>query len=71
MGQVSLGSVILPSQFNIGLPIGIGVTPGSLSDPIVGDALGAPEASSVAMIGSGLIFLSLVSTAVRKRKRVS
>jgi len=70
MGQVSLGSVFLPSQFNIGgLPLG--VTPGSLFDPIVGDALGAPEASSVAMIGSGLIFLSLVSTAVRKRKRAS
>jgi hypothetical protein len=70
MGQVSLGSVILPSQFIIGLPVGIGVTPGSLFDPIVGD-VGAPEASSVAMIGTGLIFLSLVSTAARKRKRAS
>jgi hypothetical protein len=70
MGQVSLGSVILPSQFNIGLPIGIGVTPGSLFDPVT-DALGAPEASSVAMIGAGLIFLSLLSTAARKKKRAS
>jgi hypothetical protein len=64
MGQVPLASVVLPSQFNVGLPVGVGLDP-------IGDALGAPEASSVAMIGSGLIFLSLVSTAVRKRKRRS
>jgi hypothetical protein len=44
------------------------VSPGF--DPIIG-ADPAPEASSVLMIGSGLIFLSLVSTAVRKKKRVS
>jgi hypothetical protein len=71
MGQVPLGSVILPSQFNVGLPIGIGVTPIGTSDPFTGDALGTPEASSVAMIGAGLICLSLISTAARKRKRSS
>src|ERR1700722_3237323 len=64
----SLGSVILPSQFNVSLPFGLGVSPGA--DPI-GGSVGSPEAGSVLMIGSGLIFLSLVSTAIRKKKRLS
>jgi hypothetical protein len=61
--SLPLGSVILPNQFNIGLPIGVGVTP---SDPFTGAAFDSPEASSIAMIGAGLIFLSLTA---RKRKR--
>src|ERR1700722_3619678 len=63
----SLGSIILPSQFNVSLPFGVGVSPGVNS---IGNAdpSGVPEASSVAMIGAGLVILSL---AARKRQRVS
>jgi hypothetical protein len=66
-GSVSLGSVILPSQFNVGLPFGFGVTPGNIFDPVTSSAFVTPEASSVAMIGTGLLFLILVSA--RKRKK--
>lgn len=66
--QVPLSTLVVPTQF---LNLNPGV-PGSSSSVNFVDPpnIGVPETGSIAMIGSGLIALSLVSTIVRRKRRL-
>ena len=72
MDQIPLSSLIFPTEF---LNLSQGLAPGANSfnflGPLVNSDPSVPETGSIAMIGSGLIFLSLVSTVSRWRKRLS
>jgi hypothetical protein len=72
MDQIPLSSLIVPTEF-------LNLSQGLASDPTSFNFFGTsfnadpsvPETGSIAMIGSGLIFLSILSTVGRWRKRLS
>jgi LPXTG-motif cell wall-anchored protein len=71
-GQISLAMLFMPTQYLVSQ--GLMVAPSSGSNPnnlfnSVDPDVVAPETGSIAMIGSGLIFLSLASMLSVKRKR--
>ena len=70
LDQVSLSSLVFPTVY---LNVSQGLTPSpnsfDFAGPFSADP-GVPETGSIAMIGSGLIFLSLVSMMGRKRNRL-
>ena len=70
MDQVSLSTVIVPTEF-LNLSQGLVVNPSSYNfvGPFDSDP-GVPETGSIAMIGSGLMILSLVSTMNRRKRRL-
>jgi len=63
--SVSLASSLIPSTYFESLF-------GGTQSSFVGDAdpVGAPETGSIAMIGSGLIFLGLFANSTRRRRRL-
>lgn len=64
-GLLSSSPIALPSQFLESLLNGSSLSPTNSFSP---SAVGAPEASSVAMIGTGLLILSLAAASSRKRR---
>jgi hypothetical protein len=58
-------SLVVPAP-NVTDPVAAAVTAAAATTA----AVATPEAGSIAMIGSGLVFLSLVASSTRKRKRV-
>jgi hypothetical protein len=71
MAQVPLSSLVIPTGYlNSTQGFTLGSTGFTFTDPIGNSDPSVPETGSIAMIGSGLIVLSLVATTTRRRIRL-
>jgi hypothetical protein len=71
MAQIPLSTLVIPTVYlNETQGITVGSTSFSFTDPFVDSDPSVPETGSIAMIGSGLVFLSLVATTTRRRRRL-
>jgi hypothetical protein len=74
MAQIPLSTLVVPTGYlNEIQGNTLGSTSFSFTDPFVNSdpPSSVPETGSIAMIGSGLVVLSLVATATRRRRRLN